>query len=155
MCSSDLVGEPTSLAPVRANKGYCLAEIEVAGREGHSAYPDSGASAIYRAARFIQRVEELARELRSETDPDFEPPFTTVNVGTISGGKAKNIIPGSCRFFVEWRPIPGQGPQRVLGKLEEIREALKAEEPDFSARRTRSEERRVGKECRSRWSPYH
>ena len=129
-----IVGEPTSLAPVRANKGYCLAEIEVAGREGHSAYPDSGASAIYRAARFIRRVEELSRELRSETDPDFEPPFTTVNVGTISGGKAKNIIPGSCRFFVEWRPIPGQGAQRVLGKLEEIREALKAEEPDFSAR---------------------
>src|SRR5476649_3062791 len=26
--------------------------------------------------------------------------------------------------------------------------------PDF-ARRARSEERRVGKECRSRWSPYH
>src|SRR3989440_1958157 len=26
---------------------------------------------------------------------------------------------------------------------------------DVSERRTRSEERRVGKECRSRWSPYH
>ena len=24
-----------------------------------------------------------------------------------------------------------------------------------SIRKTRSEERRVGKECRSRWSPYH
>src|SRR5258707_9553638 len=28
--------------------------------------------------------------------------------------------------------------------------------PDFEpARQARSEERRVGKECRSRWSPYH
>src|SRR5258705_13771247 len=27
-----------------------------------------------------------------------------------------------------------------------------ASDPDFA---TRSEERRVGKECRSRWSPYH
>ena len=26
---------------------------------------------------------------------------------------------------------------------------------DFGAKVTRSEERRVGKECRSRWSPYH
>src|SRR5260221_11576948 len=27
--------------------------------------------------------------------------------------------------------------------------------PDRRQRRQRSEERRVGKECRSRWSPYH
>src|SRR6267143_2731342 len=29
------------------------------------------------------------------------------------------------------------------------------EDPDGAARCKRSEERRVGKECRSRWSPYH
>ena len=29
------------------------------------------------------------------------------------------------------------------------------EDTDFSIKSTRSEERRVGKECRSRWSPYH
>ena len=31
------------------------------------------------------------------------------------------------------------------------------ENPEFDPqyRRARSEERRVGKECRSRWSPYH
>jgi len=28
-------------------------------------------------------------------------------------------------------------------------------EPDLDAALARSEERRVGKECRSRWSPYH
>ena len=27
--------------------------------------------------------------------------------------------------------------------------------PESYAKATRSEERRVGKECRSRWSPYH
>ena len=27
--------------------------------------------------------------------------------------------------------------------------------PSSKQNRTRSEERRVGKECRSRWSPYH
>ena len=129
-----IVGEPTSLAPVRANKGYCLAEIEIEGKEGHSAYPDTGASAIYRAARFIRRIEELSAELRSETDASFEPPFTTVNVGTISGGKAKNIIPGRCRFHVEWRPIPGQSPKHVFSRLEDIGKELKSEDAGFSAR---------------------
>ncbi|MET0406460.1 MAG: M20/M25/M40 family metallo-hydrolase, partial [Cystobacter sp.] len=56
-----IVGEPTRLVPVRAHKGYCLAEVEVLGREGHSAYPDEGASAILRAGRFLQKLEVLAK----------------------------------------------------------------------------------------------
>jgi acetylornithine deacetylase len=130
-----IVGEPTSLVPVRAHKGYCLAEVEVLGKEGHSAYPDSGASAIFRAGRFLQRLEVLARtRLREERDTDFEPPFTTVNVGTISGGKAANVIPGACRFWVEWRPIPRQPKERVLELLEGLRQELVREEPGYEAR---------------------
>src|SRR6185369_14312297 len=41
-----IVGEPTSLRPIRAGKGYSLTEIVVRGREAHSAYPALGASAI-------------------------------------------------------------------------------------------------------------
>ncbi len=130
-----IVGEPTSLTPVRANKGYCLAEVEVIGREGHSAYPETGASAIFRAGRFLERLEKLAESvLRVDLDPDFEPPFTTVNVGMISGGKAKNVIPGSCRFTVEWRPIPAQPVEQVAGLLEQIRRELVADEPGFEAK---------------------
>src|SRR5215472_9954642 len=60
-----IVGEPTSLRPIHAGKGYCLAQISVGGSEGHSAYPDLGASAIFRAARLIKRIEEIAHQLRS------------------------------------------------------------------------------------------
>ncbi len=130
-----IVGEPTSLRPVRANKGYCLAEVEVLGKEGHSAYPDIGASAIFRAGRFLHRLEELALTvLREERDEGFEPPFTTVNVGLIQGGKAKNILPGLCRFTVEWRPIPGQSPERVMELMEHIRQELTKAEPAYEAR---------------------
>src|SRR5947199_10398970 len=38
-------------------------------------------------------------------------------------------------------------------KMERVSEALQL--PVIVERRRRSEERRVGKECRSRWSPYH
>lgn len=109
-----IVGEPTSLTPVRAHKGYALAEIEVRGREGHSAYPATGRPAIFKAAQLLTRIEELARTLESERDDAFEPPYTTINVGLIEGGKAKNVIPGLCRFTLEWRPIPGQPSERVL-----------------------------------------
>ncbi len=112
-----IIGEPTSLQPIRAGKGYCLAELKTHGREAHSAFPDLGDSAIYRAARVIEQVERIAVELRDDRDAAFEPPYTTVNIGTIHGGRAKNIVPGECAMLLEWRPIPGQPPERVPGML--------------------------------------
>jgi acetylornithine deacetylase len=112
-----IVGEPTSLRPMRAGKGYCLAEITVTGREAHSAYPALGTSAVFGAARLIGRLENIARELESETHADFDPPWTTLNVGVVHGGTAKNVVPGLCRFTLEWRPIPGQEPARLLDLL--------------------------------------
>lgn len=127
-----IIGEPTSLVPIRANKGYCLAELEFRGKEGHSAYPDSGASAVFRAARFLTRLEAYSRtELRTHVDAKFEPPFTTLNTGVIAGGKAKNIIPGECRVTLEWRPIPAQPVEHVLRAVEKIKSACLAEEPGF------------------------
>jgi acetylornithine deacetylase len=128
-----IVGEPTSLTPVRANKGYCLAEVTVTGKEGHSAYPDSGVSAIYGAARLISRLEDYARgELRTDTDASFEPPFTTLSVGVVQGGRAKNVIPGACTFTLEWRPLPKQAPdvvpksvQRMVTDLQRAYPALR------------------------------
>ena len=112
-----IVGEPTSLRPMRGGKGYCLAEVTIRGREAHSAYPALGQSAIAGAARLINRLEGVAEQLRADTHPLFDPPQTTINVGLIQGGTAKNVIPGECRFTLEWRPIPGQGPERLLDLL--------------------------------------
>ncbi len=113
-----IVGEPTSLRPMRAGKGYCLAEITVRGREAHSAYPALGSSAISGAARLVTRIETIANELRSFEHPAFDPPFTTLNVGLIRGGTAKNVIAGECKLTLEWRPIPGQEPEKLLGLLD-------------------------------------
>jgi acetylornithine deacetylase len=126
-----VVGEPTSLQPIRAGKGYCLADVTVRGREGHSAYPHLGASAIMRAARLVTRIEGIAEELKSEGHDSFDPPQTTVNVGLIAGGTAKNIIAGECRFTLEWRPVPGQRPERVVELVEREVESLRAEDEDF------------------------
>src|SRR4051812_19920116 len=75
-----IVGEPTSLTPIRAHKGYCTADVEIFGKEGHSAYPDQGASAIFRAGRFLKLLEERSNgELRAHQhlDAEFDPPFTS------------------------------------------------------------------------------
>ncbi|MCA1564321.1 MAG: acetylornithine deacetylase [Acidobacteria bacterium] len=126
-----IVGEPTSLQPVRAGKGYCLAEVRVGGSEGHSAYPALGASAIFRAARLIARIERVAETLQARQHAAFDPPYTTLNVGLVGGGTAKNIIAGECRFTLEWRPVPGQAAIHVVELIQAEVESLRAAEPDF------------------------
>ena len=115
-----IVGEPTGLQPIRGGKGYGLAEVIVTGREAHSAFPELGVSAISRAARLIGEIEEFSRELQADSDMSFSPPFTTINIGKISGGTAKNVIAGECRFLVEWRPIPAQDPRLLADRLRDL-----------------------------------
>jgi acetylornithine deacetylase len=113
-----IVGEPTSLQPMRAGKGYSLAQVTVKGREAHSAYPPFGVSAIFKGGHLLTRLERIAKELEAEQHNAFDPPYTTLNVGLIHGGTAKNVIPGECNLTLEWRPIPGQPSSRVLEMLE-------------------------------------
>jgi acetylornithine deacetylase len=123
---SAMVSEPTSLQAGIAGKGYGLARVTVEGREAHSAFPAKGVSAISAAARLIVRIEEAfaqGAQVRPEdagVDPLFDPPRTTLNIGVMEGGTAKNIVPGRCTFLVEWRPIPAEPPGTVLGTLERL-----------------------------------
>jgi acetylornithine deacetylase len=117
--SQAIVGEPTRMIPILGHKGYCLADVTVHGVEGHSAYPETGASAILASGRVLREIERLGEELRAEADPAFSPPHATLNVGLISGGKAKNVIAGRCALTVEWRPLPSQDPRQILRRVEE------------------------------------
>lgn len=116
---SVLVCEPTSLRTAIAGKGYGLAEVRIVGREAHSAFPQKGVSAIYAAAAMLRRIEEKAGQAEAR-NALFDPPWTTLNVGVIEGGSAKNIIPGACRFLVEWRPLPEEDVSAPLEWLREL-----------------------------------
>jgi acetylornithine deacetylase len=124
-----VVGEPTLLRAARAGKGYRLARVTIHGREAHSALPEQGVSAIYAAARLVSALEELGQQLTIETHDFFDPAFTTLSVGTIEGGSAKNIIPGRTDLLIEWRPIPGLSSDRIPAALREMLEGLQAQYP--------------------------
>ena len=126
-----IVGEPTSLKPIRAGKGYSLAEVIVKGREAHSAYPALGASAVFRAAHLINRLESIATKLKDDQHPAFDPPYTTLNIGLIHGGSAKNVLAGECRFTLEWRPIPTQPSDHLLNLFNAAIEEETKADPGF------------------------
>jgi acetylornithine deacetylase len=125
---SVIVCEPTSLRPAIAGKGYGLAEVVVSGKEAHSAFPRQGASAIYAAAKMVLAIEGRD-ESGTAKDDLFDPPYTTFNVGVVHGGTAKNIVPGECRFVVEWRPVPGEDPAAALEWLKGLAAEIEREYP--------------------------
>ena len=128
-----VVGEPTQLRPVVAGKGYALGEVVVQGKAAHSAFPQAGRSAILDAAALIDSIRKIGLRAAAERHERFDPPFTTVNIGTISGGTAKNIVPAECRFLVEWRPVPGQNERWIADLIGEELARAQREDPGLQA----------------------
>ena len=54
----------------------------------------------------------------------FDPPYSTVHVGVIEGGTAKNIIPRRCTFQWETRLLPTADPQYVPHRFEAFAQTL-------------------------------
>ncbi len=106
-----VIGEPTALRVVRAHKGMVRLRLEFTGRAAHSGYPHLGRSAIEPAALAIVALSELRRELEAERPPhgDAFPdvPFVALNVGTVAGGSAANVIPDRCEIHLGIRVLPG------------------------------------------------
>ncbi|MCC2111781.1 MAG: acetylornithine deacetylase [Hyphomicrobiales bacterium] len=102
------VGEPTEMTVVDAHKSINGFITEVTGHEAHSSKPDLGANAILAAAEIVGEIDRTAADMRERGDPSgrFDPPFTTVHVGTITGGTQLNIVPRHCRMHWEFRGLP-------------------------------------------------
>ncbi|HKJ00614.1 MAG TPA: acetylornithine deacetylase [bacterium] len=119
MPTAAVVGEPTNLAVFRMHKGFHSGRVTVKGVEGHSSKPTKGANAIYQSAQVITKLMEVAEERQGHRSMEefFELPYTTLNVGTISGGTALNIIPNHAQVGFEYRTMPGEDPEYVINQL--------------------------------------
>jgi acetylornithine deacetylase len=110
-----IVGEPTGMQPVIANKGFRSFRCAVRGKEVHSALAPQGVNAIDYAARLVVHIRGLADRLRESgpRDEGFDVPFTTLHTGVIRGGTASNIVPRDCEFHFEIRSLPGADPDAL------------------------------------------
>lgn len=115
-----LIGEPTQMRPVLGHKGKLAIRCAVHGAACHSAYAPQGVNAIEYAARLIVRLGEIGQRLAAPErhDPRFDPSYSTVQIGMISGGRALNIVPAECQFDFEVRALPADDPQQVAAELQ-------------------------------------
>ncbi|MCC0003103.1 MAG: acetylornithine deacetylase [Methylobacteriaceae bacterium] len=114
-----LVGEPTSMEVADAHKSVSTYRTRVRGRESHSAKIHQGVSAVHVAAELIGELERIGAEIaaQSATSDRFDPPVSTVHVGVISGGTARNIMARDCEFLWEFRGLPGVSLRTAYNKF--------------------------------------
>ncbi|ADZ71071.1 acetylornithine deacetylase [Polymorphum gilvum] len=105
--SMAIIGEPTMMRIIEGHKGSYEYTTRFSGLDGHGSDPDSGVNAITYAAKFISRLMEIGEDLkaRAPAGSRFHPPWTTVQVGRIGGGTARNVIPRHCEIDWEIRPV--------------------------------------------------
>jgi acetylornithine deacetylase len=111
-------GEPTENKLAIGSKGALRYELVGRGKLAHSAYPELGDSAIHKLLDAIETI----RKISLPEDPLLGK--ATLNVGTVSGGRAPNVVADSARAELMFRVVSDPGPLRkamaaaVAGRVE-------------------------------------
>jgi len=124
-----IIGEPTSMQPVVAQKGITTLRTTVTGKESHSSQVNQGVSAIHVAARLVTKIEAIMQELVEEgaLEHVFNVQHSSLHVGLIEGGTAVNIMARHCQFDWEIRHLPSDGFEVLFARFERYARALEAE----------------------------
>ncbi len=114
-----IIGEPTSMRIIEGHKGCYEYSTHFHGLEGHGSSPDLGVNAVEYAVRYVGRLLELKTDLRGLAPPGsrFEPPWTTVNIGALTGGVAHNVIASRAQVDWEMRPVQASDAEYVKKSL--------------------------------------
>jgi acetylornithine deacetylase len=114
-----IIGEPTSMRVIEGHKGCYEYSTHFHGLEGHGSSPDLGVNAVDYAVRYVGRLLELKTDLRGLAPPGsrFEPPWTTVNIGALTGGVAHNVIASRAQVDWEMRPVQASDAEYVKKSL--------------------------------------
>ena len=102
-----IVGEPTNMKIIDGHKGTYEYTTHFTGLAGHGSAPQKGVNTIEYAAKYINKLLEIRETLKTRVPKDsfFDPPYTTLQIGGINGGIARNVIADKCHVDWELRPV--------------------------------------------------
>lgn len=111
-----IVGEPTLMRVVDEHKGITSFKTTITGKAGHSSKPEDGINALYIASKLSSTLEATNEAERKQADPHgrFPSNYSTVHVGVLRAGTARNIIPDHAEMLWEVRPMPGRDVAELL-----------------------------------------
>ncbi|MEE2764362.1 MAG: acetylornithine deacetylase [Pseudomonadota bacterium] len=122
-----VIGEPTSLRPVRMHKGIMMERLKFEGQSGHSSNPALGRNALEGMHEAMTELLALRRHWQAQyQNPNFEVQVPTLNLGCIHGGDNPNRICAQCELHFDLRPLPGMDMeslrQAILAKVRPVAE---------------------------------
>lgn len=109
-----IIGEPTLMKVVGAHKGGAVLTTRCQGHEHHSSAPEKGANAVMMAGEFVALLDGVGEGLRTDTDPRFDPPYSTVQANMVAGGTATNILARETVVTWEYRNLPDRDPATIV-----------------------------------------
>ena len=125
-----VIGEPTSMVPIRAHKGVAMLSIAVQGSSGHSSNPALGDNALEGMHRVMGALLEFRSQLaQRHIDTAFEVPTPTLNLGCLRAGDNPNRICGHAELQIDLRLLPGMDTATVVDDLRACVEAAGGETP--------------------------
>ena len=92
-------GEPTENHLALGSKGALRYEIAARGKLAHSAYPELGHSAIHTLLDVLQDIRQIP------LPQDGLLGCSTLNIGTIDGGRAPNVVADSAEAEIMFRTV--------------------------------------------------
>jgi len=121
-----IVGEPTGLDLVIAQKGALWLRIASFGKSAHGSRPEQGVNAIEMMMHLIGRLKNIP--LLKEHPLLGKP---TINIGKIQGGTKINVVPDRCQIEVDRRLLPDEKKEGVLREIKEVIESVQVLDPLF------------------------
>ncbi len=117
-----IVGEPTNMKIIDAHKGCYEYTTHFQGLAGHGSAPDKGVNAVEYAVRYIEKLLQLRKILKTKVlkNSIFDPPYTTLQIGGIKGGIARNVIADKCYVDWEMRPVIKEDGEFVNNEMDKF-----------------------------------
>ena len=116
-----IFGEPTNNEILVGSKGLLEYELDFIGLKAHSSNPERGISANMNAVKFLMELDDFyQKEIKIYKDENYEISYTTMNVGIINGGSAKNSVPANCNVVMDFRIVKKEHIDKIKEKIEEL-----------------------------------
>ncbi len=106
-------------------KGALFLNITSYGKQAHGSTPEKGINAIWNMIELLSQLKKLKH--KCITHELFSPP--TLNLGTISGGAAHNIVPAKCEAKLDIRYLPGETEKEILNNIYKIIASIRKHNP--------------------------
>lgn len=116
-----IFGEPTDNEILVGSKGILEYELNFKGIKAHSSNPEKGQSANMNSVKFLSELEEFYIDnIKNYKEENFEIPYTTMNVGILRGGSARNSVSASCEVGIDFRIANKKHINILKKKVEEL-----------------------------------